>query len=196
MDCWWLRIAIGEFILYAPFKEAALMADLDGFGSHKSSVVSRPLLLDIDGCRRLSPYQHIWKKKCWWINEYMQWCRCQKTSNTKFMFIGRSWGMFISATWPTWHEQHRSVHDSAFQSGKALAVGTCCDHVLPTFWRHWHPHLHLLNVYEHPALCLFLTFGPGAEKPCNVAATCFHMSQVFSQRCTMRSAHRYWSWSD
>ena len=44
---------------YAPFKEAALMADLDGFGSHKSSVVSRPLLLDIDGCPRLSPYQHF-----------------------------------------------------------------------------------------------------------------------------------------
>lgn len=47
------------------------MADLDGFGSHKSSVVSRPLLLDIDGCPLLSPFQHFFKRNA---DELMNIC--------------------------------------------------------------------------------------------------------------------------
>ena len=38
------------------------------------------------------------------------------------------------------------------------SVATCWDHVR-TFWRHWHPQLHVLNVYEHPALFFFCVLG-------------------------------------
>ena len=56
----------------------------------------------------------------------------------------------------TWATPKRARFGVPKREGSSVA--TCWDHVLPTFWRHWHPHLHVLNVYEHPALCFVLAF--------------------------------------
>lgn len=53
----------------------------------------------------------------------------------------------------TWATPKRARFGVPKREGSSVA--TCWDHVLPTFWRHWHPQLHVLNVYEHPALCFF-----------------------------------------